>query len=62
MTLCQRSPLPLLAGDVYTSQIAQVLFVLTVVDNVYMEMFEGLTIKTKLAPRIWKRYVDDTSV
>ena len=30
-----------------------------VVVNIYMEMFEGLALKTKLAPRIWKRYVDD---
>ena len=31
-----------------------------VVANIYMEMFEDLALKTKLAPRIWKRYVDDT--
>ena len=30
-----------------------------VVVNIYMEMFEDLTPKTKLAARIWKRYVDD---
>ena len=25
-----------------------------------MEMFEDLALKTKLAPRIWRRYIDDT--
>ena len=28
--------------------------------NIYMEMFEDLALRTTLAPRIWKRYVDDT--
>ena len=31
-----------------------------VVANIYMEMFEGLTLTTNLPPRIWKRHVDDT--
>ena len=31
-----------------------------VVANVYMKMFEDLALKTKLASRIWRRYVDDT--
>ena len=31
-----------------------------VVANIYMEMLEDLALKTKLAPKIWKRYVDDT--
>ena len=31
-----------------------------VVENIYMETFEDLALKTKLTPRIWRRYVDDT--
>ena len=31
-----------------------------VVANIYMEMFEELVLKTTPAPRIWKRYADDT--
>ena len=30
-----------------------------VVVNIYMEMFESLSLTTTLAPRIWKGYVDD---
>ena len=34
-----------------------------VVANIYMEMFEELALKTAShAPRIWKRYVDDSFV
>ena len=31
-----------------------------VVTNICKKMFEDLASKTKLAPRIWRRYVDDT--
>ena len=31
-----------------------------VVANIYMEMFQELTLRTTPAPRIWKRYMDDT--
>ena len=31
-----------------------------VVANIYMEMFEGLALTANLAPKIWKRYVNDT--
>ena len=31
-----------------------------VVANIYMEMFEELALRMTPAPRIWKRYVDDT--
>ena len=32
----------------------------SVVANIYMELFEDLALRTKRAPRIWKRYVEDT--
>ena len=62
LDLCLRTTYFVYKGEYYQEKDGAAMGspVSPVVANIYMEMFEGLALKTKLARRIWKRYVDNT--
>ena len=62
LDLCLRTTYFMYQGEFYQQRDGAAMGspVSPVVANIYMEMFEDLALRTELAPRIWRRYVDDT--
>ena len=62
LDLCIRTTYFIYGGEYYQQKDGAAMGspVSPVVANIYMERFEDLALRTTLAPRIWKRYVEDT--